>query len=429
MMIHRIPVRIREAAGLTLALSLMLAALTLPRADVHGQEVLRIAAVVNDEVISIYDLVARIDIIIATTNLTDSPELRRQIAPQVLRSLIDEQLQLQEAQRLGIEVDDSELEEAIARVEERNNLPKGGLDRFLAARRLDREAVVEQLRAEIAWTKVVRRRLGPTVSVGEDEIDEALARLDSNKGQPQFRVAEIFLSVESPDVEDEVLRTAQNLIDQMRQGAAFSVVARQFSQSATSAVGGDIGWVIKGQLPAEIDDALAKIEPGQITPPVRTFEGYHIVMLLDRRTLLTNDSSDARVHLAQVVVDEPQDDLAAQRASLESAIDSAETCEALLKSAEPFASSLSGDLGTLSPSDLPADIRQAIEPLAAGQVSEPLPYERGLRVFMVCEREETTSQLPDRDDIRRDIANRRLELQARRYLRDLRRTAFVDFRI
>lgn len=429
MMVHRIPERIRGAAAFALALSLALAVFTLPRADVQGQEVLRIAAVVNDEVISIYDLVARIDIIIATTNLTDSPELRRQIAPQVLRSLIDEQLQLQEAQRLGIEVDDSELEEAITRVEERNNLPKGGLDRFLAARRLDREAVVEQLRAEIAWTKVVRRRLGPTVTVGEDEIDEALARLEANKGQPQFRVAEIFLSVESPDVEDEVLRTAQNLIDQMRQGAAFSVVARQFSQSATSAVGGDIGWVIKGQLPAEIDDALAKIEPGQITSPIRTFEGYHIVMLLDRRTLLTNDSGDARVHLAQLIVDEPPDDLAAQRTLLQPAIDGAETCEALLKSAEAFASSLSGDLGTLSPDDLPADIRQAIEPLVAGQVSEPLPYEQGLRVFMVCEREETTSQLPDRDNIRRDIANRRLELQARRYLRDLRRTAFVDLRI
>lgn len=420
---------VRRAAGLLLALSLVLAALVVPRVGAHGQEVMRIAAVVNDEVISIYDLVARIDIIIATTNLKDTPELRRQIAPQVLRNLIDERLQMQEAQKLGITVDESEIQAAVAQVEQRNHLSKGGLERFISARRLDHDAVFDQLRAEIAWTKVVRQRLGGTISVGEDEIDEALARLEANKGQPEYRVAEIFLNVESPDVESEVLRTAQNLIDQMHQGAAFSVVARQFSQSATAAVGGDIGWVIKGQLPSELDEALEKIRPGQITPPIRTFEGYYILMLVDRRTLLSGDPGEAHVHLAQVVVDEPKNDAAAQRALLQPAVADADSCDALLKDAQPFASPLSGDLGTLKLGDLPADIRNVIEPLGAGQVSEPQPYEQGLRVFMVCEREEASSQLPDRDTIRRDLANRRLELQARRYLRDLRRTAFVDFRI
>ena len=300
-----------------------------PAHQVRGQESVRIAAVVNSEAISIPDLVARIDVAVVASRLQPSEELRRQLAPQVLRSLIDERLKVQEAERLGVTVSDAEMMNARRSVEQRNRVAAGGFDDFVRSRGLDVASVAAQLRAEILWSKLVRGRLGASVSVGEGEIDETLARLEANRGRPEFRVAEIFLAVESIDREDEVRAAATSLYEQLVAGASFPQIARQFSQSATAAVGGDIGWVIEGQLPSEIEAVLAQLEPGSVAPPVRAFDGYYIVSLIERRTVLA---------------------------------------------------------------DAPA----------AGF---------------------------DREAIRQDIAGRRLEMLARRYVRDLHRSAFIDIRI
>ena len=294
-----------------------------------GQEAVRIAAVVNSEAISIPDLVRRIDVAIVSSRLQVSDELRRQLAPQVLRSLIDERLKVQEAERLGVTVSEDDIATAQRTVEQRNGIPAGGFEDFLRRQGLDAAAVADQLRAEILWTKLVRGRLGASVSVGEGEIDEAIARLEANRGRPEYRVAEIFLAVESGEREEEVRAAAASLYRQLSGGANFAQIARQFSQSATAAVGGDIGWVVEGQLPTEIESVLEGMEPGSIAPPVRAFDGYYIVSLIDRRAVLA---------------------------------------------------------------DVPA---------------------AGL----------------DREGIRQDIAGRRLEMLARRYVRDLHRSAFIDVRI
>lgn len=424
------PILVRRLLyGAVAALALLLA--VAPRHDhaAQGQEVMRIAAVVNDQVISIYDLAARIEVVIASSGLTDSPALRRQLAPQVLRALVNELLQRQEAERLEITISDEEMDRAIAQVERQNKLQPGDLEKFIQARRLDRKSVLDQISAEIFWTKVIRRRMGGTISVGEDEIDEALARLEANKGRPEYRVAEIFLAVDAPEREAEVRRTADNLVTQLRAGARFAAIAQQFSQSATSAVGGDIGWLVAGQLLKEIDQALIKLEPGQISDAIRTFEGFYVVTLLDRRTALTANPLDTLVHLAQIVVTpgageprEPFEQLNALRREVEG-------CPALLNRAKEIASPLSGDLGTVRLGDLPTDIRDAVKDLTAGQTSQPLSFEQGVRTFMVCDRTEAEVALPDRSLIRQDIGSRRMELLARRYLRDLRRSSFVDFRL
>ena len=280
----RVP-SIARAAVLLLAL---LPVLLAPSDRAGAQETAGIAAVVNNEAISVSDLVARIDIAIAASRLRVSEELRRRLAPQVLRSLIDERLKVQEAERLGVTVSAAEMANARRNVEQRNGIANGALDGFLSSQGLDVAAVMDQLRAEILWSKLVRGRLGAAVSVGEGEIDEALAQLEANRGRPEYRVAEIFLAVESSEREGEVRAAATSLYEQLAAGANFAQIASQFSQSATAAVGGDVGWVLEGELPREIEAVLVQLQPGSIAPPVRSFDGYTIVMLLDRRTVLSN---------------------------------------------------------------------------------------------------------------------------------------------
>jgi len=395
----------------------------------RGQEVMRIAAVVNDEVISIYDLAARINIVVASSNLKDAPELRRQIAPQILRTLVDEYLQIQEASRLDIAVGEKDLKHAISQIEKNRGIGKGEFDNYVNSLRLDRDAIITQIKAEIAWSKVVSRRLNAAISVGEDEIDEALARLESSRGQPENRVAEIFLSIESPEQEQEIIKAAQNLVTQLRQGAQFAGIARQFSQSATSAVGGDIGWVIAGQLPRAIDGVLPDMATGEISDVIRTFDGVRIVKLLDRRTVLTADPMKTRLKLAQLIIDDIAADPELVQEKLARAHGESESCADMLRLSADFVSPQSGDLGELSLGDMPLDLRQAVQQLEAMSLSAPLPFGGGFRILMVCSRDEAKVDVPSRDAMRQIIGNRRLELQARRYLRDLRRSAFVEFRV
>ena len=414
-------------AALLIALSTGLFAALSPPA--RGQEVMRIAAVVNDDVISIYDLAARINIVVASSNLKDAPEIRRQIAPQILRTLVDEYLQIQEASRLDIAVGEKELKHAITQIEKNRGIGKGEFDNYVNSLRLDRDAIITQIRAEIAWSKVVTRRLNAAISVGEDEIDEALARLESSRGQPENRVAEIFLSIESPEQEREIIKAAESLVIQLRQGAEFSGIARQFSQSATSAVGGDIGWVIAGQLPGAIDGVLPGMATGDISDVIRTFDGVHIVKLLDRRTVLTADPMNTRLKLAQLIIDDLAADPELMREKLARAHGEAKSCADMLRLSADFVSPQSGDLGELSLGDMPLDLRQAVHQLEAMALSAPLPFGGGFRILMVCSRDEEKIDVPSRDSMRQIIGNRRLELQARRYLRDLRRSSFVVFRV
>ena len=280
----RVPAIVRAALLLAALLPIVLA----PADPASGQETVGIAAVVNNEAISIPDLVARIDIAIVASRLQASDDLRRRLAPQVLRSLIDERLKAQEAERLGVTVSNAEMANARRSVEQRNGIAAGSLNEFLRGQGLDANSVTDQLRAEILWSKLVRGRLGTAVSVGEGEIDEALARLEANRGRPEYRVAEIFLAIESSEQEDEVRAAATSLHEQLTAGANFGQIASQFSQSATAAVGGDIGWVLEGELPSEIEAVLAQMEPGTISPPVLVFDGYYIVALIDRRTVLSD---------------------------------------------------------------------------------------------------------------------------------------------
>lgn len=261
-----------------LGLSLLLFA-----APVRGQDAFRPAAVVNDEVISVLDLAMRVRLAIVGAGVQDSQEVRRRLTPQVLRGLIDERLQLQEAQRLDISVSDDEVARALQQISEQNNMTEGQFLSMLRNRGIIPTTLIDQIRAQIAWQVVIRRRLRPTVSISEEEVQEVADRLANRQGSLERRVAEIFVAVESATQEEEALANANRLLEQLRSGANFAGLARQFSQSGTANLGGDRGWVRDGELPEELNRALAQMGPGEVSAPIRTVSGFHILLLRDMR--------------------------------------------------------------------------------------------------------------------------------------------------
>lgn len=398
-----------------------------------GQEgVLRIAAVVNNEVISIFDLSQRIRLTLFSSNLEDTPDQQRRVAPQVLRQLIDERLRFQEATRLNIRVSDSDIEQARRQIERNNNLPAGGLDNILAQNGIRPVTMDNQLEAGIAWQKLLTRRIAPTIQIGEEEVDTILQRITANEGRTEFRIAEIVLPVDNPEEQDEVMALANRLVSQLRGGANFPAVARQFSQSASAATGGDIGWVKDGELQDTLSTVLPRMTAGELSNPISSPDGIRILLLIDRRNATGAGRNDDEVALRQLLLTVEAD---AEPAVLERLLSRAVEIRETVTGCENFAR-LAEELGSPQPpeparariGDLNDRLRAVTSSLEIGQVSEPILTPAGVQLIMICERVDASDE-DVRDRVRETLARQRLDMLSRRKLLDLRRAAFVDRRV
>lgn len=397
------------------------------------QDTLKIAAVVNDEVISAYDLHSRLRLVIASTRMDSSPEAVQRVLPQVLHSLIDEKLKLQAAKQLEVTVSETDLQNALSGIERQNNLPAGQLDYFLQREGINKEELIKQLRAEVAWIKTVQRKMTRQITVGEDEINQVLRDAVENAGKPENRVAEITLNVDTPSREDEVRQVAERLVQQLREGANFAALARSFSQGASAALGGDLGWVRAGQLAPEIEKVVNELQPGAISAPIRSVIGYQIVYLVNRRTSPGLGGDEEILDLAQLFFPlVPQADAAAVDTEMRRAqqmASASRTCEDMEKFAKDLGTRQSGRVGEVRLNSLPGPVKTIISTLPLQQASQPQKFPDGITVLMVCDRKVVKSDVDERKRVERLLTDQKMENAARQYLRDLRRTAFVDVRI
>ena len=395
----------------------------------------KIAAVVNDDVITMRELSDRVALAFFSSNLPATDENKQRIVPQVLRSMIDEQLERQEAKRDDATVDDKDIDRAIAGLADDNHIQPAQLKQFLASHGVNIRTLRQQVQASLLWGKVVQRKLRPQVEIGDEEIGERLTQIRANAGKPEYLVAEIFLRVDNPGDEAQVQGFAQNLVKQIRGGANFAPLAQQFSQGAGAMSGGDLGWLQAGQLPTELDRALTSMGKGQVTDPIRSAAGYHILLLREQRVAVGAEASEVHLRLAQISVPQRDGMSAAVLAS------QAETARRAVKSGPAACDTLKADVTArvqsaaidmmppTSLSALPNWLVAMVQSLPEGQVSDPMSVPGGAAMIVVCKRDQPAGNLPSHDEILNQIGTERLELQARRLLRDLRREATVDIRL
>ena len=417
-----------------------LLSLTLMTGGARAQDTLGIAAVVNDKVISVYDLSLRINTVVVFSGLPDTPETRQRLVPQVLQTLIDDELKRQEAKRLGVSISEGEINRALRNLEKINDLSRGGLDSYLAKRNLKKSSLTNQIKADIAWQKLVNGRFFDIAKIRDEDIDAVLAEIRRNEGKPEYLVSEIFLPVDRADDEPKVLAQANQLVEQIISGANFSALALNFSKSPTAGKGGNLGWNRIGQLGAEIDNTLARMQPGQLSKPIRTNDGYTILLFRTQRTTGKAGSSEtgsAVVNLQQFFIPIPK---GASPTAVADAMDGAKiageqakSCEDLDKISKKIGSTLSGNLGDLKTSALAPQQRTLIRGLPPLKASQPMRMSGGVMVLMVCRRDEP--KVPDmspaaqRERIADRLLNERLAIMARQYLRDVRRAAFIEVRL
>lgn len=415
----------------TLTTALVLALVSAP--CLRAQSVDSVVAVVNDDAITARELDGRLHMALISSGLPDNQESRQRVVGQLLRKIIDERLQLQEAHRLGISLSASEVDSGIAMIEEQNRMPRGTLLANLGRQGIDPAKVRDQIRADLTWMRLIGRVVNPQIRVGDEEVADRLQSLQARLGQREVRAAEIFLPVEQPAQDEAAHQLGEKLIDSLNRGTPFPALARQFSRAATAANGGLLGWVSPGMVDDDVAAILAPLSKGQTSALSRTAAGYYIITVLDERisgqSVRAEDSvvTVARLLLPVPPGAPPKAQLMDRAAELTRPVKS---CAMLDQLAARAGATTLPRIGPSRVGELPADLRNGVATLAANQPGPPLDAPEGIIIPMLCSREDALiATPPTADQVRRQIEDERRDMLARRYLRDLRRAAFVDIRI
>ena len=244
-----------------------------------------IAAIVNEDAISMSDVEDRMKLIVVSSGLPNNQEIRDKLTAQIVGVLIEEQIKMQEARRMEINITQEEIDQGFASIAQQNKVTPEQFREMVTRAGFNIETMNRQIEAQLAWNKVIQQKIRPQITITDTDVENYLERLNNNKGKTEFLAAEIFLPVDDAKTDAETQQLANKLVGEIRGGKApFYKVAQQFSQAAGASQGGDLGWVQQGQLPEELDAVIGTLKKNDVSAPIRTLRGYHILMLRDMRS-------------------------------------------------------------------------------------------------------------------------------------------------
>jgi peptidyl-prolyl cis-trans isomerase SurA len=388
-------------------------------------------AIVNGEIITGTDVDQRMALVLIANGGANIPaeELQR-LREQVLRNLVDETLQIQAAKAQDIKVEPREIDNYYREYLKGIKQNAQQFEAYLRQAGSSPASLKRQIHGEIAWSRVQRRNID--VNVGEEEVRSVIERLNASKGAQEFRIGEIFLS-STPETAAETRANAQRIVQQLRQGASFLAYARQFSEASTAAVGGDLGWVRAEQLPEALAQVARSMPVGTVSDPVAVAGGFSIVAVQDTRQILTADPRDAVLSLKQLSIEFPKGATKAQAEPLIQRLMRTAQTMGGCGGAEQAAAGIQAEVissDQVRVRDLPPALQTMLLNLSIGQATPPFgTYEEGVRTLVLCGRDDPdVSSGPSLEQVREQIRDDRVNRRARRYLRDLRRDAVVDYR-
>lgn len=388
-------------------------------------------AIINGRILTGTDIDQRLALIITANGGKVEAEEKERLRLQVLRNLIDETLQIQEAAANDIKVDPAEIQQSYERVAANFRQSPTQFEAYLRTQGSSSASIKRQIEGELAWSRLLRRNVQPFVNVSEDEVQSVIDRLNAAKGSDEYRIGEIYLSA-TPENRAQIIANARNIIQQIQQGGSFPAYARQFSEASTAAVGGDLGWVRPAQLPPELAQAAAEMQVGQIAGPIETVGGVSLLYVMDKRKVLTADPRDSLLSLKQLSVLFPKgttkEQASTKAASFAAAIKEIKGCgQANEVGARIGADVVDND--NVKIRDLPPQLQDILLNLQVGEATPPFgSITEGVRVLIVCGRDDPASaNAPNAEQIQAQLEEERVNRRARIYLRDLRRDAVIEY--
>lgn len=394
--------------------------------------VYRPSATVNGEIITATDIEQRMALIrIANNDVALPPEELQRLRQQVFSNLIDEKLQIQEARAADITIDENVVNDQFARLATRFRQTPEQFTTYLASKGSSAAAVKQQIRGEFAWDRLLSRKIQSTTNVSTEEVESVVQRMNDSKGQDEFHLGEIYLSA-PPENMAAATENAQKIVQALQAGGSFAAYARQFSEASTAVVGGDLGWVKAGQLPTSMAEAATQMQPGQLIGPIQVPGGVSIMLMIDRRQVLTADPRDAVLSLKQISLDFPVGTTQARASELAGQFAEATRNIAGCGGADAVAARLGANVvsrDNIEMRVLPAPLQNTLLNLQVGQTTQPFgAADEGISVLVLCGRDmPQTATAPDLEQIEQRLLEEKVNKRAQRYLRDLRRDAVIEY--
>lgn len=417
-------------AMLAMISGLGIGSMFLPAQAQDQADQLKIAAVVNDDIITQLDVLMRLRIALLSAHLPDTPDVEQRLVPQVLRQLIDDHLKKQEAKKENITVSQAEIDEQLDHIAQRNGMTRDQMQQQLASSGVLMSSLASQVEAEMSWVRLVQTKLRSSVNISDEEINEEIARMQASEGQLEYRVSEIFLAVDNQAQSSNAQLSAQRLVDQLNAGADFASLATQFSQDQSAADGGDIGWLRLDEMDPALADVVRNAQPNQVLGPALGIGGYFIAEVRATRPAAGGTLTSGKVAIKRVLWSMP---LNAADSEVTKANDEAKnvasgirSCDDVEKAAANATDAAYSDLGTVNVDQLAPVLQASAINQPIGLPTAPIRTDQGLGIYVVCSRQ---SAGLSRVAIGDRLGRQRLETLARGYLSDLRRTAVVDIRM
>ncbi len=236
---------------------------------------LKIVALVNGEIISNEDLQNRVNAFLMTTKIPFNSQTKNMIMQRVLKNAIDEKIKIQEASKNGIKITAEEIDSSLRQFEKSHNIPKGQLNNVLKQAKVSSETFSEQIKSDLAWVRLIRKKSYANGTPTQKEIEQALEEARKDLTTPKYLLSEIFIKKENA-------RNLSDLVYNLRHDDRFELYAMQFSDSASAANGGNLGWINEGKLPSVLETSLKKMKEGGISEPLMVGDGYYILKLQKR---------------------------------------------------------------------------------------------------------------------------------------------------
>lgn len=394
-------------------------------------DIQQIVALVNDDVISLYDLNQRALLLALFTGQNQiSPEQMQVLQRQAMNALIDDRLKVQELEEFEVRMSTAELEDLFANYANQLGLSAEALEEQLSLAGIQKQSLIQQINGSLSWQGIVQGLLKPQVNITDDEVYNAIELLESNKGKFQYQVSEIFILVTDNARRQESLATANTIYEQLQSGVPFTALAQQFSQSSTAAVGGDMGLVMEENLPVEVREKIVTMEKGEISQPVETEDGIYILQVTDKSQILTITEDDTIINVKFFLFEFTEEELAQNNTfqKLSTHFGSEKICQSPIEIGAELGAVEANELSINRIGSLPDQIKNSLLPLEIGYGTNFIEDPDGMVSYVLCEKRIPEVNVPDFDAMLANMTNSRLQLFATRHLRDLRRDAIIDFR-
>ena len=427
---------------LFVACALLAVAAAAPAEELSGTGSLldRIAAVVNDGIVLQSQLEQQTQIIAERIQQQgQQPPARNVLRQQVLERLVLQELQIQRADRLGIQVTDEMLNTALTDVAQRNNIQFSDLPAALEQQGVDYRAYREEMRKEMTMTALRQRDVYSRIFVSPREVEQCVTKRRGSPAETQeFNLAHILVAIpESANTElvAERVARAEGVYERARSGEDFAQLAIAYSDAGTALEGGALGWRKAGQLPSFAAEVIPTMQPGQVTEPIRSPSGLHLFKLLEVRGA-EQAALVSQVHARHILLatNEIEDDETVRQklSQIRERILGGESFEAIaaVTSADVASAAKGGDLDWQGPGSFVPEFEQQIDALSENEISQPFKTQYGWHIVQLLGRRTYDAT----DDVIRNrcvsqMREARADEEAELWLRRLRDEAFVEYRM